>query len=653
MVGEKIGPFEILKELGSGAMGTVYKALYVDEKTGKERIVALKMIGMGLLGNETALKRFEREAEILKQLRHPNIVRLFATGSYRKTPFFAMEFIEGQSMDRLLERRKRFPWEEVVHIGKQLCMALQHAHEKGIIHRDLKPSNLMLLPDGTLKLTDFGIAKDTDVTALTGANSTVGTAAYMSPEQCRGERNLTAKSDLYSLGIVFYELLTGRKPFVAESAVDMFLLHVNGTFERPSRLVMDIPIWLDTLVCQLMEKRPELRPRDAAMVAQVLDEIREKVETQNSVGAQLVNAKVGDGMRLTAAPDDEDREVARALKAGKKRKKLKDKSVPVYQRPWFGISAAAVLLVLIGVTLWQLTKAPSPSEMLKAIEAAQGDAKIEAIERYLKVYGSRNDETTQRVKEIDREIKVNKREEQLVKRYVNKMIRPVDEDDPEATRLTFEDAFELERAGDLVRAKEAWQKVAERLENNPHSENTLWAGVAKKRIRSIDEAHKREERLLKLYRDLLVELEPKFAHDSEKDLLEAYRYEKLGLEVVGEGNCGDLARARDRYASLRDKWAKDPNEQLPYLFAARKVRQLKEQTGGDTPNREKELARRRDLIQQMMNAAEPLRTQDTPQSKRAARVLYKEVADLYKGDTDKDIEKTAEVAQNRWKALAP
>ena len=121
----------------------------------------------------------------------------------------------------------------------------------------------MILPDGTLKLTDFGIAKDLDVTALTSANCTVGTASYMSPEQCRGERDITHKSDLYSLGVVFYELITGRKPFEAENAMDMFMQHVQGTFERPSRLVLDLPVWMDTLICQLLEKKPEQRPFDA------------------------------------------------------------------------------------------------------------------------------------------------------------------------------------------------------------------------------------------------------------------------------------------------------------------------------------------------------------------------------------------------------
>src|SRR5207244_2745486 len=142
----------------------------------------------------------------------------------------AMDYVQGESLDKTLARRDRFSWEEVVTLGQQLCSALQHAHDKGVIHRDLKPSNLMVLADGTLKLTDFGIAKDLDVTALTEAHCTVGTASYMSPEQCRGQA-LTHKSDIYSLGIVFYELLTGKKPFVSENVMDMFMMHVKGKFE--------------------------------------------------------------------------------------------------------------------------------------------------------------------------------------------------------------------------------------------------------------------------------------------------------------------------------------------------------------------------------------------------------------------------------------
>src|SRR6516162_1662713 len=161
LVGQTIGSgayrFEIADELGSGAMGMVYRAQF--HQDGKMRMVALKVIALGLLGNEGAMDRFEREANILKQLRHPHIVKLYATGTYRKTPFIAMEFIDGEALDRVLARRGRLGWEEVVSYGKQLCGALQYAHEKGIIHRDLKPSNLMITRDGVLKLMDFGIAK--------------------------------------------------------------------------------------------------------------------------------------------------------------------------------------------------------------------------------------------------------------------------------------------------------------------------------------------------------------------------------------------------------------------------------------------------------------------------------------------------------------
>src|SRR5215217_6452936 len=156
LVGKDLGPFHVESELGSGAMGFVYRAVRRD--TAKP--VAIKVIAFGLLANETAVKRFEREADILKQLRHPNIVRFIGTGSYKRTPFFIMEYVEGESLDKVLGRRGRFPWDEVVGLGRQLCAALQHAHDKGIIHRDLKPSNLMILKSDQLKLTDFGIAKD-------------------------------------------------------------------------------------------------------------------------------------------------------------------------------------------------------------------------------------------------------------------------------------------------------------------------------------------------------------------------------------------------------------------------------------------------------------------------------------------------------------
>ena len=321
LIGQQIGPFFIERELGSGAMGSVYLARF--DRKGTVMPAALKVISLGLLGNDSAMARFTREAAILKQLRHPHIVRLLATGKYRQTPFIAMEYVAGESMDKALLRRVRLSWEESFEYGIQLCDALQHAHEKGIIHRDLKPSNLMITREGVLKLTDFGIAKDTDVTALTGANSTIGTAAYMSPEQCKGVRDLTPRSDLYSLGVVFFELITGRKPFTGESTVDMFMKQVTEKPPRPSRLVADLPPQVESLILHLMEKKPEDRPLDALRVKQTIQDIFTKMEAQASLGAVAAGARRIDRPLGDQPLTDEDREAARALTGKKKRKQEK------------------------------------------------------------------------------------------------------------------------------------------------------------------------------------------------------------------------------------------------------------------------------------------------------------------------------------------
>ncbi len=371
-IGQRMGKFTIEEELGSGAMGTVYRATYHDDD-GRSRTVALKQIAFGLAGNESAIARFEREADILKQLKHANIVRLFASGRYKGTPFFAMELVNGESLDQVLARRLRFSWEEIVLMGKQTCAALQHAHEKGIIHRDLKPSNLMRLEDGTIKLTDFGIAKDMDVTALTGANNTVGTSAYMSPEQCRGE-NITAKSDLYSLGVVFFELLTGRKPFIADSPVDMFMKHVNDPPPRPNWVLRgsstgEIPTWLETVVLQMLEKKPEHRPLNAQMVGDALEEGLQKYYSGHSAAVDAVKARAGDRRIQTNTIDDADREAARTLRSVIRKKKIRKKTSPFYTKIWFQLIVIPIFLAAFVGVIILVTRPPSADDVYGLAEA--------------------------------------------------------------------------------------------------------------------------------------------------------------------------------------------------------------------------------------------------------------------------------------------
>jgi serine/threonine-protein kinase len=274
--GDNLGSYRIESVLGSGAMGVVYRATY--EKTG--RAAAVKVISGEIAQGEKVRRRFEREYEILNQFRHPNIVRLLAWGKFRGTRYIAMEFVEGVTLEKVLQERGALPWREVVDLGIQVCDALHYAHERGIVHRDLKPSNLMITPDGKVKLTDFGIAKDLDpdATPLTATGRTLGTAAYMAPEQIRGTPAVSHKTDLYALGIVLYQMLAGKPPFEGGTPVVLMHYHLNEPPPRPSAKVAEIPRALDDLVVTLMAKGPADRPWDAAAVQVTLTELRAKAE---------------------------------------------------------------------------------------------------------------------------------------------------------------------------------------------------------------------------------------------------------------------------------------------------------------------------------------------------------------------------------------
>ncbi len=272
MIGQKLGSFRIEAELGSGAMGVVYRGV----REGNNRQAAIKIIAAEQMGKGKAFERFLREATILEQFKHPNIVRYLARGKSGGTYYYAMEYVSGPTLDRVLAQRETLPWREVVGLGIQLCDALQYAHEHGVVHRDLKPSNLMLTEQGQLKLTDFGIAKDLDATALTGTGRTLGTAAYMAPEQIRGTPEISHKTDLYALGAVFYQMLVGAAPFTGATAIVLMHAHINEAAPRPGARVEEIPKALDDLVVNLMAKAPTDRPWDAAAVGLVLRDLRDR-----------------------------------------------------------------------------------------------------------------------------------------------------------------------------------------------------------------------------------------------------------------------------------------------------------------------------------------------------------------------------------------
>ena len=194
-----------------------------------------------------------------------------------------MEYVDRATVADLLEDRGQLSWEDVAEIGVQVSQALHHAHQADIVHRDLKPANLLRTTDGIVKLSDFGVAKLIGDTSTTAANTLVGTADYASPEQA-ANKPVTNSDDLYAgLGVVFYQLLTGRLPFMAETAVDMLHQHRYGRFDAPSRLAHDLPHEMDSLVLSLMEKDPDKRPANAAEVEKTLPELTGQNGTQATV----------------------------------------------------------------------------------------------------------------------------------------------------------------------------------------------------------------------------------------------------------------------------------------------------------------------------------------------------------------------------------
>jgi serine/threonine-protein kinase len=295
MIGGKLGSWVIDRELGRGGMGRVYLAH--EEPGGKQ--AAIKVLAAELAKDAGFLHRFEREIDALRQLDHPNIVHFYQAGCQDGHYYYAMEYVQGRSFEELLEEHQRLPWKEVLDAALQICPALKHAHDRGIIHRDLKPPNLLRGDDRVVKLTDFGIAKVFAGAQLTATGGIVGTAEYLSPEQAAG-KPVTRRSDLYSLGVVLYALVTGRTPFEGEDFVDLLHKHRYGQFDRPQKLVPELPYEFDEVICNLLEKDPARRPLDALVLQRMLDSIRRKQERK--AHATMAASPVGQ----TLADDDPD-----------------------------------------------------------------------------------------------------------------------------------------------------------------------------------------------------------------------------------------------------------------------------------------------------------------------------------------------------------
>jgi serine/threonine-protein kinase len=458
-------------------MGRVYLAH--EEAGGRQS--AVKVLAAELAQDPGFLYRFQREIDVLSQLNHPNIVRFYEAGFQDGVYYYVMEFVEGRNFEELLHEQKRLPWKEVLDAALQICPALKHAHDRGIIHRDLKPPNLMRAADGVVKLTDFGIAKVFASTQLTAAGGIVGTAEYLSPEQAAG-KPATKRSDLYSLGVVLYTLVTGRTPFEGPSFVDLLHKHRFGQFDRPLTLVPDLPYEMDDVICLLLEKDPARRPADGLVLQRMLETIRRKMErkaqgTSAGVAHDLTTSDNQPGPGPAEHVEGPATMMSRLMRQELDRQ---NRGGPVSQflnRPWVLVP---LFLLCVGLIVWafwpreepetdgadsgnQTAKAPSEAERIyRAGLRHQQEGNLGAAQR-----------DWEDVAVIFKDVPAEKAWVEKAEERLDELRKDADARRWDSVRAALARARKLRDAGKRAEAERIWDGIERRYRNDPSARAVL------------------------------------------------------------------------------------------------------------------------------------------------------------------------------------
>lgn len=353
LIGKRLdGRYSIEGLVGVGGMANVYRG--TDLKTGNR--IAVKVLKEEFLDNEELVRRFKNESKAISILSHPNIVKVYDVSVTDKLQYIVMEYVDGITLKEYLKQRGgALTWKEVVHFATQVLSALQHAHSKGIIHRDVKPQNIMLLADGSIKMMDFGIARFSRAQSQTVSDKAIGSVHYISPEQAKGERT-DARTDIYSVGVMLYEMLSGRLPFDGDGAVSIAIMQISEKPKPLAEIAPNTPAGLRQITEKAMEKDPDKRYQSAQEMLDAIEEfkrnpsIRFEYEYRNAEdnperninrvvnsakpGAKAANIRTGDARRVgTANPG--------RSKSGKKKKKASKgfSLFPIF----FGMAVAFVI----------------------------------------------------------------------------------------------------------------------------------------------------------------------------------------------------------------------------------------------------------------------------------------------------------------------
>jgi serine/threonine-protein kinase len=265
MIGTRLGTCELIEQIGKGGMATVYRAY----QPAMERFVAVKIIHQAIASDKGGLERFQREARLVARLEHPHLLPIYDYNGANDPPYIVMRFLEGCTLKEVLDRRL-LPLGDMVHVVRQVAQALDYAHRQGVIHRDIKPTNVMIDQDGNAFLMDFGIARSSQGLVITEMGFAVGTPGYMSPEQGRGEEHITNRADIYSLGVMVYQMVTGEMPYKAETPMMVVLKHINDPVPRARSINPNLTPEMEEAVVKAMDKSPDARFATAADFADAL-----------------------------------------------------------------------------------------------------------------------------------------------------------------------------------------------------------------------------------------------------------------------------------------------------------------------------------------------------------------------------------------------
>ncbi len=307
MLGEQIGKYKIISCIGRGGMADVYKALHPE----LDRVVALKVLNRALVHSPEMLERFRREARAIAALRHPNIVQVFDLDVIDNIYFMVMEFVEGetlsQRLSRLRQNNERMTFDEIMYVITAVGNALHYAHEQGMLHRDIKPSNIMFRDDGSVVLTDFGVAKILNASSeITASGAVAGTPAYMAPEQWTTDAP-DRRSDIYSLGVVLYQMVTGRLPFNADTPGRLMFQHISEPPPLPRKISPGTPLELERVILRAMAKDPSDRYQTAQALVQDLRDVIYQIERTAPTGIFSKPVHSGKGAKAAQQEDSSER----------------------------------------------------------------------------------------------------------------------------------------------------------------------------------------------------------------------------------------------------------------------------------------------------------------------------------------------------------